>query len=554
MGQQVVYSAIALVIFIAILVLGLVWWIVRSLNHLQRDRLHLEQCRIAELEQINQKLQQELIAHQQTNEALQTSQAHCKQLELSLQNAENRLHDIMHSPIAAIAQIRVFANQDWEIDFISAGCEAVFGYTAQEFLDNKFLWIEHIEPEDLKTVILPLFQEVFAERIGTYEYRFRHKDGTRRWLSGKFASRYNATAGCWDVNQLAVDISDLKQAELALRQSEARFHAFMDNCPASAWITDLDGQVLYLSQTYFRSFQLPTKDAIGKTLFELFPVEVAQQFFENIQTVSNTRQVLEAIELAPRRDGTLGEFLVYKFPVSDSFGRLLVGGFAVDVTERSQAEKARKRSEELLRASLKEKEVLLKEIHHRVKNNLQIVDSLLHMQSRRAKDEQISSILQDSCNRIQSIALVHEKLYGSQNLADIHFSSYILDLTAHLFDSYTIGADSVNLDLRVDTVYMDIEMAIPCGLIINELVSNALKYAFPDNRKGVIQVEFYSNPDRSLTLCIRDNGIGIPLDLTLEQSPSLGFTLVKNLVEQLEGTLELKRTPGTEFRITLPEN
>jgi hypothetical protein len=593
-----------------------------------------------------------------------------KRLELALQTSENKLRDILNSPIAAIARLRVFPDQTWELDYLSAGCETVFGYTSQEFLDNPSLWMTKIHPEDLETVVLPRFREIFAERTVTYEYRFHHKDGRLRWLSGRFVSQQDAAAGCWYVNQLTVDITDRKQADLALRQSEARFHAFMDNCPASAWITNAEGQVLYLSQTYFRSFQLATNDAIGKSLFELFPTQVAQQFLNNVQTVITTGQVLEAIEVAPRLDGTRGEFLVYKFPLLDVPGRSLIGGFAVDVTERNRAEKAlelqavitrnmaegiclvrtdngvivytnpkfdqmfgyasgellgqhisivnyldehsdseeiyrqlmqavinhgeisyeiqnvkkngilfwcgvttsvfehseygtvlvsvqqditvQKQSEELVRASLREKEVLLKEIHHRVKNNLQIVDSLLQMQSRRTKDQKITSILWDSCNRIKSIALVHEKLYGSENLADIHFSSYILDLTAHLFESYTISSGCVNLDTHVEDIYLDIETAIPCGLIINELVSNALKYAFPNNREGVIQVEFYSNPDRSLTLSVRDNGIGIPADFDLAQSPSLGLVLVQNLVEQLDATLELKRGSGTEFRIILP--
>ncbi|HEY9653749.1 MAG TPA: histidine kinase dimerization/phosphoacceptor domain -containing protein, partial [Coleofasciculaceae cyanobacterium] len=216
-----------------------------------------------------------------------------------------------------------------------------------------------------------------------------------------------------------------------------------------------------------------------------------------------------------------------------------------DITEQKQAEK-------LIKASLKEKEVLLKEIHHRVKNNLQIVTSFLQMQSRRTQEIQALEILRDSKNRIASIALVHEKLYRSENLANINFGQYIPDLTTHLFDTYNISSDTVKLKINVADISLPIDRAIPCGLIINELVSNSLKYAFPHNRHGKIQMDFYSNPDDTLTLTIRDNGIGIPEEFDIETTHSLGLTLVQGLVEQLEGTFELVRNRGTEFKITFP--
>ncbi|MCA1990748.1 MAG: PAS domain-containing protein, partial [Coleofasciculus sp. S288] len=208
------------------------------------------------------------------------------------------------------------------------------------------------------------------------------------------------------------------------------------------------------------------------------------------------------------------------------------------------------RAEEQIKASLKEKEVLLKEIHHRVKNNLQIVKSLLQMQSRRTKAQEATLVLQDSQNRIASIALVHEKLYRSEDLANIDFEQYIPDLTTHLFDTYNVSSNTVSLKIEVDKIFLEIDTAIPCGLIINELVSNSLKYAFPNNRKGEIKVEFHVNSNGTMTLIVRDNGIGIPADFDIETTKSLGLTLVQGLVEQLEGTLQVNRSQGTEFRIT----
>ncbi|HEY9643782.1 MAG TPA: PAS domain S-box protein, partial [Coleofasciculaceae cyanobacterium] len=215
-----------------------------------------------------------------------------------------------------------------------------------------------------------------------------------------------------------------------------------------------------------------------------------------------------------------------------------------DITEQKQAA-------EQIRVSLREKEVLLKEIHHRVKNNLGIVDGLLKMQSRRATDPQVIATLKESQNRIASIALVHEKLYRSEDLANIDFVQYIADLTAHLFDSYNTHSNQIHLKTNIANIPLDIDTAIPCGLIINELVSNALKYAFPHLQPGEIQVTFQQNQDQSLTLIVRDNGIGLSQDFSLKQTKTLGITLVKGLVKQLKGTLEVSAQPGSTFIISL---
>jgi two-component sensor histidine kinase len=176
------------------------------------------------------------------------------------------------------------------------------------------------------------------------------------------------------------------------------------------------------------------------------------------------------------------------------------------------------------------------------------------MQSRRAKSSETVLALRDSQNRIESIALVHEKLYRSENLAIIDFAQYIPALTIHLFDTYNVSPDIVKLNIEVDNIFLEIKTGIPCGLIINELVSNSLKHAFANNRQGEIQIEFHANSEGLLTLIVRDNGIGLPGDFDLEIPQSLGLTLVYELVDQLEGTLELSRSRGTEFRMTFPGN
>ncbi len=213
--------------------------------------------------------------------------------------------------------------------------------------------------------------------------------------------------------------------------------------------------------------------------------------------------------------------------------------------------------------SLKEKEVLLKEVHHRVKNNLGIVGSLLQMQTRRIQNPQAATMLRDSENRVASIAMVHEKLYGSDDLANIDCAKYIRDLTGYLFASYNTNSEKIKLKLQIENIYLDIETMISCGLIVNELVCNALKYAFPDNRTGEIQIiltqgSLASQPGQPQennypllsTLIIKDNGIGLPNDVNIKSAQHLGLTLVQGLAKQIGGTIEIIRDQGTEIKLT----
>jgi two-component sensor histidine kinase/DNA-binding response OmpR family regulator len=237
-----------------------------------------------------------------------------------------------------------------------------------------------------------------------------------------------------------------------------------------------------------------------------------------------------------------------------------------DLYARAQQEIAeRVRAETQIQASLKEKEVLLKEIHHRVKNNLQIISSLLNLQTDYVDDAQTSKALQDSQHRIRSMALIHEKLYRSRDLAHVDLVEYIQNLTAYLFRVYDANAEAVTLIVKGKDVFLDIDTAVPCGLIVNELISNSLKHAFPTGRDkpagqtGQIRIELRQN-DRQLTVMVSDNGVGLPPDFDFRHTSSLGLQLVNMLVAQLDGTIELDRrhpglpgrAGGTTFIITFP--
>jgi two-component sensor histidine kinase/CBS domain-containing protein len=226
-----------------------------------------------------------------------------------------------------------------------------------------------------------------------------------------------------------------------------------------------------------------------------------------------------------------------------------------ELYQTAQTELAeRKRTEEQLKTLVKEKDSLLKEIHHRVKNNLQIISSLLRLQSDYMKDEKVLALFKESQNRIRSMALIHEKLYQSKDILRISFSEYILDLTSTLLRSYTAVSQTVELHLEVNDIWLTIDTAIPCGLIINELVSNSLKHAFPtDSQNNKISIKILSLGNDRFRLTVGDNGIGLPQNINFRNTESLGLQLVCTFTEQLEGEIELDVSKGTSFSITFKE-
>jgi two-component sensor histidine kinase len=210
---------------------------------------------------------------------------------------------------------------------------------------------------------------------------------------------------------------------------------------------------------------------------------------------------------------------------------------------------ARITAEEQIKRALKEKEVLLKEIHHRVKNNMQVIASLLRLQSRHIKNKEAQALFKNCQSRVNSMALVHEKLYQSPDMSRIDFNEYIQSLTVQLFDLYNVHPAAIKLKTRINDVSLDVNTATPCGLILNELVSNSLKHAFPEGTRGEVNIVMHPVNENEVELIVSDTGIGFPESLDFRNTESLGMHLVIVLVEQLGGTIELDRSGGTAFTI-----
>jgi two-component sensor histidine kinase len=239
-------------------------------------------------------------------------------------------------------------------------------------------------------------------------------------------------------------------------------------------------------------------------------------------------------------------------PVNPVILKSKVGVF-VELTKTAalRAELAeRERTESLVKDALREKEVLLKEIHHRVKNNLQVISSLLNLQSERLKNSETQAIFQESQSRVRSMAMIHEKLYQSDSMSRINFVEYSSALASMLHDTYVAGSSPIQVQVSVDPIFLEIDTAMPLALIINELVSNCLKYAYPGSQGGIVWLALRSEADTQYTLTVRDEGVGLPVDFVLEKTQTLGLQLVSMLSQQLHGKLSCRSNGhGTEFKL-----
>ncbi len=323
--------------------------------------------------------------------------------------------------------------------------------------------------------------------------------------------------------------SELKELKEYLSVCKKQFYHIVDRNRDGILILNRQGEIMYANH----AAQVIFSRNIGQLLGEQFGVLVEGDYESEIPIPSSKGKTISV------------ELLVSKIEWKNEPSTLV---FVHDIS-------GRKKAEERIKKSMEEKEVLLKEIHHRVKNNLQIISSLLSLQRNYIKDEETLRIFIDCQERIRTMALIHEKLYQSDDLANVNFPEYVWELVMGLFQSYKCQPDRVRFNIDVEDISLNIDTAIPVGLIINELVSNSLKHAFPGKRKRELYVKLGKINDRgkegedSYVLVVRDNGIGFPADIDYHKSGSLGMTLVDAMVKQLYGIIDIDREKGTQFTI-----
>lgn len=336
------------------------------------------------------------------------------------------------------------------------------------------------------------------------------------------------------------EVQERQQTEMALKQTNDQLQAVLDAVPGLvSWINS-ELKYIGVNQHLCATFKQPPESFIGKELGFLDSSFGFANFMSSFMCSSQeaARQVIDA-----KINGSVKNYLIAAQKYQQGQAAVAVG---IDITEQKQVEQQ-------LKASLQEKEVLLKEIHHRVKNNLQVICSLLKLQSGYIKDKEMISLLNDSYNRVRSMALIHEKLYQSQGLARIDADDYIKSLAYNLISFHQKTSEKIDLNIQIEPMFFDIDTAIPCGLIINELICNTLKYAFPNQSNGNIHIKLAMTKNKFIVLEVADNGIGLPPKFNIENSETLGLQLVNNLTIQLDGEIEVSSECGTFFRITFPQ-
>ena len=332
----------------------------------------------------------------------------------------------------------------------------------------------------------------------------------------------------------------------ALEKSEERFRRVIEYSPIAKVMVNAGGQIEMVNAQTERMFGYDRSELLGRPVETLVPErfrhghsELRSLFFRTPQSrPMGAGQDLYGL----RRDGSEFPVEIGLTPIETDEG-LCVLSAIVDISSRKQ-EDAR------IESALAEKDVLLGEIHHRVKNNLQIVCSLLDLQSARIDDAGVRDMLRDTRNRVRSMALIHQTLYQSNNFAEIDFASFLNTLGASLLSSYGADPEHVTLRIRADAKALPLNTAIPCGLIVNELMANALKHAFSEGSPGAIDIVFEDLAADMARLTVSDNGIGIPETIDVGRTETLGLQLVSLLSDQLQGTLDIQKAEPTRFSLT----
>ncbi len=456
--------------------------------------------------------------------------------------AEEKYRDIFENATDFIQSVDMKGN----ILYVNNAWRTTLGYSDKEISSKNIF--EFIHP-DSKQHCLSVFQSIATQGDGAnqMEVEFISKLGKKVITEGSISvktvdGKPESTRGIFR------DITEKKRVEEALRIQSEKLNAVVDNSSFTVWALDKNYQFTAFNN-YFSdvtSHIYGIKPQVGMSVNSLLANSKTEEH-KNLW-LTKYKEVFsgKTVHFQAIVEDTKGVIRWREFYLKPVYG---LKGEVVEITGMGQDITEKKQNEEKIKQSLLEKEMLIKEVHHRVKNNLQVISSILNLQSSYAKDEATLNLLRESQNRIKSMAFIHESLYQSKDLTKINFTEYITTLSQSLVHSYTSPHHKILLELDVEQAFLNLDTAIPCGLILNELVSNALKYAFFGLDKGRIKIALSKKQDE-ISIAVSDNGVGFPSDINFKNSPSLGLQLVNTLVEQINGKIEQKNNKGTEYIIT----
>ncbi|MFP4654610.1 MAG: PAS domain S-box protein [Methanohalobium sp.] len=421
------------------------------------------------------------------------------------------------------------ANNKWPVEFVSDSITQ-FGYNPDDFTSGRYVYGDIIHPEDLESVRRKLSRYVESGyKQFIQEYRICTRTGDIRWVTERTFIIQNDTGEVTHYQGIIVDITERKETEKALQESEKKFRLLFNNTNDAIFICDLDGCFVEVNQSACEHLGYCRDELLQMNISDIHPpdtksdLDKIKELKEKKHSIFETTHVHKSGRVVP---------IELSVQCIDYQGEPAFIAVTRNIAKRKEAEITRE-----------------KEIHHRVKNNLQVISSLLNLEAGNFENDDLIEAFKNSQNRVRSMALAHEKLYQSKDLKTINFAEYVKNLVTQLFQSYLVDVESINLNFDMAELYLNMDTAIPLGIVVNELVSNSLKHAFSENEKGEIFIRFYQDEDETYKLVICDNGKGIPENLDIRKTDSLGLQLVNALIEQVDGIIEINSGQGTKFII-----
>ena len=370
-------------------------------------------------------------------------------------------------------------------------------------------------------------------------------DGKERWIETIKTPIMNDQGEVIGTTGIARDITERKRVEEELLLAKQFSDSLINTANVIVVVLNKRGEVLQVNDTGEQVTGYSQQEILGRSWFEtLVPRERYPEVWDEFTRLTTKSFISTFTNPIMRKDGT-ERTITWKNSVLGTDKGIVTVSFGIDITEQKLAE-------ERIAASLREKETLLKEVHHRVKNNLQIIASLLYLQAEQITDPAVLDVLMESRDRIRSLALVHEKLYGAGDLSRVDLMSYLDDLLAYLSHAHGTAGRGITVAACIENLYLNIDQAVPCGILLNELITNAFKHAFPGRKEGRIEIAASIDDKNVVHLTLKDDGIGFPDGFTADTQSSLGLRLVQNLVRQLRGTLAMRSEKGAEIVVTFP--